>query len=150
MPRKKLIIDTNILLLIIIGSVRDGAFIKSSKRLGAYDRSDYDLINETVRDYEELYITPYIAAEVSNLIDLTGEAKREAQLIAQSLFASFKQIKSMISTDAGVASFLEFGLTDSSLIELSPHYSVLTDDKRVWPKLHEAGCKDVIDYRVNT
>lgn len=41
---KKIIVDTNILLLMIIGAVENGAYIKSSKRLKSFNMKYYLII----------------------------------------------------------------------------------------------------------
>jgi hypothetical protein len=80
---------------------------------------------------DEVAITPYIATEVSNLIDLNGEAKDKAFEIARRLFSEFKQINSEIKTDIQGDTFLFFGLTDNSLIGLVDEYLIFTNDKRL-------------------
>ena len=71
-----LLIDTNLLLVMIIGGIDEGRYIEKSKRLGAFCVEDYDLLWKIVRDHTEVLITPYIATEVSNLIDLDGDARK--------------------------------------------------------------------------
>ncbi|SUA59299.1 Uncharacterised protein [Oligella ureolytica] len=61
--RKGLVIDTNLLLLFIIGFIDDARFIKSSNRLSAYSKEDYKILLEIMSQFQTLYITPYIAAD---------------------------------------------------------------------------------------
>ena len=83
---KNLIIDTNLLLLLVIGAVEGGRHIKNSKRLGAFDLDDYNTVLKIMATYDEIFITPYIATEVSNLIDLNGNPGVLAYKIARELF----------------------------------------------------------------
>lgn len=123
-----LLIDTNLLLVMIIGGVDEGRYIKKSKRLGSFCIEDYDTLWETVKDYEDIFITPYIAAEVSNLIDLKDEARVKAFEIARIIFSKCKQAKTFISDDCKGDTFLKLGLTDNSIVTLSKNVHVLTKD----------------------
>lgn len=51
-------------------------------------------------NHQEVCITPYIAAEVSNLIDLHGYMARLAYETARILFAQFSPIHSDIAADS--------------------------------------------------
>ncbi len=129
--RKKLIIDANLLLLLVIGAVDERAHIKNSKRLNGLTEDHYQDVLTVMGMADEVAITPYIATEVSNLIDLNGEAKDKAFEIARRLFSEFKQINSEIQTDTQGDTFLFFGLTDNSLIGLVDEYLIFTNDKRL-------------------
>ena len=146
MRKKKLIIDTNLFLLLVIGGVQDGRQIKNSKRLKKFNKDDYNKILEIMALHDEYYITPYIATETSNLIDLTGNALTEAFMIARELFSLFKQIDSSITKDCKEDLFLKFGLTDNSLIGLASNYFILTDDHRMLIPLCLAGNENIIAY----
>lgn len=133
MRKKKrgLLIDANLLVLMIIGRVGDGHFIGSSDRLNDYCLEDYDKLWQFVRSYEEIFITPYIAAEVSNLIDLKGRARDEAFEIAKLIFQEFKQMETSIAKDCANLAFIKFGLTDTSIIASSEDIDILTNDHRM-------------------
>lgn len=144
---KRLIIDTNLLLLLVIGAVEEGRHIRNSKRLGAFEVRDYDNIIEIIRSHDEAYITPYIATEVSNLIDLDGHARESANEIAKLLFCeSFKPINVEIAEDCKSPFFSSFGITDSSLIALAKNYKILTCDHRLLTPLFESGPENIIPY----
>ncbi|NLY64991.1 MAG: hypothetical protein GX070_08575 [Alcaligenaceae bacterium] len=143
---RRLIIDTNLLLLLVIGAVEGGRHIHNSKRLGAYDITDYDAVLACMKKYKEVCITPYIAAEVSNLIDLDGHAGVLAYGIARELFSCFKEIDTIINDDCEPDYFLRFGITDSSLIRLAPGFDILTNDKRMLDMLFAASPNTIIPY----
>ncbi len=149
MRKKKLIIDANLLLLIVIGRVQNGIHIKSSNRLDKYNIDDYDKVLEIMARHDELYITPYIAAEISNLIDLTGAALIEAREVIRALSLVIKQIDVSIQEDCESDAFLHFGITDSSLIGLAQSYYILTDDHRMLKPLFAAGPYNIIPYSLN-
>ncbi|QXG80656.1 hypothetical protein [Rhodospirillum rubrum] len=148
MKNKKLIIDTNILLLLVIGSIESGRHIRNSKRLSGFDIKDYRAVVEFIGSFEKIYITPYIATEVSNLIDLNGYAAKLAFGIARSFFLIFEQIESTIVSDSEPEEFLSYGITDSSLVRLSSNYTILTNDKRLLGPLFSAGGENIIPFEM--
>jgi hypothetical protein len=145
---RRLIIDANLLLLLVIGAVEEGRHISNSKRLNAFDRADYDFVLNYMSEYDQVFITPYIATEVSNLIDLNGYARKLAYEIAQVLFSSFQKIDVSVDDDCAPDFFPMFGITDSSLIRLAPHYHVLTNDDRLFPLLFQVSPNTIVPYAV--
>ncbi|MCJ8314891.1 MAG: hypothetical protein HRU38_22265 [Saccharospirillaceae bacterium] len=143
---KNLIIDTNLLLLLVIGAVEEGRHIQNSKRLNAFNLSDYDNVLKIMGEYNAVFITPYIATEVSNLIDLKGYAQILAFKIARTLFSEFKEIDVNLNEDCESDLFLRFGLTDNSLIKLAPDYYILTNDHRMLEPLFESSQNTIIPY----
>jgi hypothetical protein len=142
---KHLIIDTNLLLLLVIGAVEEGRHIRNSKRLKAFTINDYDNVLEIIKNHDAVFITPYIATEVSNLIDLDGDARLLAYQFARILFSEFKKIDIDIDADCNSSFFLEFGITDSSLIRLAPNYFILTCDYRMLGPLNNTS-QNIIPY----
>ncbi|AQR63777.1 hypothetical protein BXU06_00860 [Aquaspirillum sp. LM1] len=148
MAQKKLIIDTNLLLLLVIGAVEGGRHIKNSKRLNKFTLQDYQTVIDVMVNHQEVCITPYIAAEVSNLIDLRGYAARLAYETARILFAQFRQVHSDIATDSAQDTFLAYGLTDSSLVRLAADHTILTDDQRLFGALFSACAENILPFEV--
>lgn len=144
----KLIIDTNLLLLLIIGSIDDGMHIDKSGRLNNYDMGDYDNILKIIKNTKEIYITPYIATEVSNLIDLKGNLKEKAFEICREIFNNFKQVKIDIHSDINENSFIYFGLADASLVKLAPNYNILTADNRLLVELYKSCSENILPYEL--
>ena len=146
--KKKLIIDSNLLLLLVIGAVEGGRHIRNSKRLKKFDIRDYHAVLDVMANYQEVCITPYIAAEVSNLIDLSGYAARLAYETARVLFSQFSQIHSDIASDSAPEVFLAYGITDSSLVRLATSHTILTDDQRLFGALFSACAKNILPFDV--
>ncbi|MFJ2364677.1 hypothetical protein ACIPIN_13445 [Pseudomonas sp. NPDC087697] len=146
MAKGQLIIDTNLLLLLIIGGIEDGRHIKNSNRLNKFNIQDYDNIVAVMEQYDCICITPYIATEVSNLIDLNGYVSDLAYEIARNLFSIFHQVDSDINKDCGTENFLTYGITDNSLIKLAPKYIILTDDTRLLTPLFAANPNNILPY----
>ncbi|OJT30933.1 hypothetical protein BOP96_10135 [Pseudomonas sp. FSL W5-0203] len=141
MSSPRLIIDTNLLLLLVIGAIEEGRHISSSSRLKSYNEEDYQVVVKFMGRFTDVYITPYIATEVSNLIDLNGYARIMAFEAAQLLFSQFQQIDSNISADSAAKLFSTYGLTDTSLIGLVSDYTILTNDGRMSQPLYAAAAK---------
>ncbi|MBJ8732389.1 hypothetical protein I5372_14100 [Citrobacter freundii] len=127
---KSLIIDTNLLLLLVIGQIEGGRHIRNSSRLKKYSLDDFDKILDVMQKADDVFITPYIATEVSNLIDLNGYILDEAMQNASTFFNTFSQISGEVSTDS-LGLFVRYGITDNSLINLVKDYTILTDDLRL-------------------
>lgn len=145
---RRLIIDTNLLLLLVIGAIEEGRHIRNSKRLNAFDKQDYQVVLRCMENFDKVFITPYIATEVSNLIDLRGYARIKAYKMARVLFSQFKKINPVIDDDCAPDYFLNYGITDSSLILLAPNYHVLTDDRRILAALYTANPKTILPYEL--
>ncbi len=143
--KRKLIIDANLLLLLVIGAVEEGRHIGASKRLNGFSLDDYDDVLKMMSGYE-VFITPYIATEVSNLIDLKGHAKSLAYEVARNLFSVLGKIDVDIDADCGSTFFPVFGITDTSLIKLAKEYIILTNDHRMLTALYHANPNNVIPY----
>ncbi len=144
--KKNLIIDTNLLLLLVIGAVEDGQHIKNSKRLKAFNRQDYNNVVQIMANYDDVFITPYIATEVSNLIDVKGYVKELAYIVARELFANFQKIEVDIDKDCQSELFLRFGLTDNSIINLATNFFILTNDHRMLEPLFAQNANNIIPY----
>ncbi|WP_259046843.1 hypothetical protein [Klebsiella sp. BIGb0407] len=140
---KSLIIDTNLLLLLVVGLVEDGRFIQSSKRLTKYTSDCLEKVFFVVEHAETIYITPYIATEVSNLIDLNGYVRKLVMEEVVILFNSVTQIPVQIVDDTKDA-FIDYGLTDNSLITLAKDYTIFTDDLRLADRLHAINHENVL------
>lgn len=142
----RLLIDSNLLLVMIIGAVEDGRHIKNSKRLKSFCIEDYNQLWKIVESYKEVWITPYIATEISNLIDLDGHARSLAFQMAREIFGLFKQVDTSVFDDCKDEFFINFGLTDSSIINLSKDFDILTNDKRMLLPLYSASPDRICPY----
>lgn len=146
---KNLIVDTNLLLLWVIGSIDSGKYLSTSTRLDKFNYRDFDKVNSLIGKYDALYITPYIATEVSNLIDLKGYARTKALEIFKALLLDTVIVADTnLHLDIDGNTFYIYGLTDNSLIKLVKNYYVLTDDNRLCSALFEVNPEYVLPYSV--
>ncbi|WP_336014890.1 hypothetical protein [Acinetobacter pittii] len=146
---KKLIIDANLLLLYVIGLIDNGNYIARSDRLDRYNKEDFDLLIRFLEQFKEIYITPYIATEVSNLIDLKGRVGEQVYDTYRVLLNNvLLQIDSKFKEDSNSQFFSIFGLTDASLAILIKDYLVLTDDEPLCGILYGVNADNVLQFQV--
>ncbi|HDS1724727.1 MULTISPECIES: hypothetical protein [Pseudomonas] len=148
MGKKRLIIDTNLFLLLVIGSVDEGRYIKSSKRLGAYTEKDFQLVLEVMRAHSEVCLTSYIAAEVSNLIDLSDYARERAFEFAGYYFSTFTQVDTVLKVDCLHRDFKGYGITDCSLVSLASDFMILTNDQRMLGALYAVAPDNILPFEL--
>ena len=132
-PKAGLLIDTNLLVLLAVGSVNRNR-IENFKRTRQYTKSDYDLLVRIVGK-RALYTVAHVMAEVSNLTDLKGgERLRARQVLAETLvILQEPHVPSILA--AGSSPYESLGLTDSAITQVAREHlcTVLTDD---WDLYH--------------
>ncbi|GGA20556.1 hypothetical protein [Okeania sp. KiyG1] len=73
------IVDTNILLLLFVGSVNKDR-ISKFKRTEQFLPKDYDLLVEILSFFSKIVVTPNILTEVNSLINQLSEPERSKSL----------------------------------------------------------------------
>jgi hypothetical protein len=128
---KGLLVDTNVLLLLLIGSL-DSKLIGNFKITAnqGFDEADFNLLRAFVGKFQKIVTTPHILTEVSNHADkIKGDAHKKifgrfVSLIEQ-LDEHTETTKALVKSDA----FVRFGLTDTAISSLaSKNFLVLTVD----------------------
>lgn len=126
---RRIILDSNLLLLLIIGEA-DRGLIGSHKRLRQYDDGAFDLLTEVVRNATHLFLTPNVLTEVSNLacqgVSATSKSRIRDTLAAFSRLAEEIYIPSRRAVGNGA--YLRLGLTDAVLLEVGHGSMLWTDD----------------------
>ncbi|MGR7374773.1 hypothetical protein ACU6Y6_08565 [Klebsiella aerogenes] len=125
------LIDTNLLLLFVIGSVDHGNFISTSKRLGDFTFDDYKTLISYIASFQNFATTPYILTEVSNLIDLYDNAADEAYKTLQSISQVAEIIDVIPKDDTQHAHFLQYGITDVNILYIALTRPIVTNDLRL-------------------
>ncbi len=138
--RERLFVDTNILLLLVVGSY-DRSLISRFKRTLMYTQEDYDLAAAFVGLFEHLVTTSSVLTEVSNLAGQLGSAAREQCFAFFARFIELLQEQHIPSVMlAGLSEFPRFGLTDSGVLQLARgEMIVLTDDLRLAHHMEQHG-----------
>lgn len=141
-----LLIDTNILLLVIIG-LCDRKLIGSFKRVIQYADKDYEVVTQLANNFNFLVTTPYILTETSNLaFQLPNCYHDNLSAVMQKLL--HKSVERYIPSVEIVEdrSFTKYGITDAGISVISQgNYLVLTDDFKLAGFLKKK-TQDVINF----
>lgn len=128
---KGILIDTNLLLLLLVGGTPS---IKNFKRTSTYTASDYELLVRLIDQFEKIIATPHILAEVSNLTNgLYGSQLNDFyETLKSSLTSIILEIHKPAIEIADNFSLSPYGLADVGIMAVAKNnYLVLTDDLRV-------------------
>ena len=135
-------IDTNLLLILIVGHVSI-PHIKKHKRLRGYGPQDYDLLVNVLEKFQDLRVVTHAMAEVSNLLVYGVHEPLRSRFLAALKVLVESGIEHHIPSDAaaGHPDFLRVGLTDAAWLEsLDSETFLLTDDALL---LHAALSRDL-------
>jgi rRNA-processing protein FCF1 len=135
-----LLIDTNLLVLFIVGSVNLNR-IENFKRTRKYSKADYVLLLRVIDKFEPLYTLAHVMAEVSNLSDLTGRERIQARQTLKSLLAILQEPVMPSLQAAQSNSYNSHGLVDAAIASLASDNkcTVLTDDLDLYLALNHEG-----------
>lgn len=142
--RDALFIDTNLLLLLIVGWL-DVEQVERFRRTRAYTRDDFALLNTFVAGFARFLTTPNVMTEVSNLAgQLSEPLRREAWLTLGRLTGRFEERVRASKEIVGDPAFPILGLTDTSVILAADSgVTVLTDDLHLYVRLSSAGVEAI-------
>lgn len=149
--QKGILIDANILLLWLVGSVNRQR-ISQFNRTEKFEPRDYDLLVRFLGFFSKIITTPNILTEVNSLTSKIKEPERSecfaklAEALSTEALIKLDEyyIESFILTR--IDGFNRFGLTDYSILELAHNrYLVLTDDYRLAGHLQTFNI-DVINF----
>jgi len=138
------LVDTNILLLYIVGLVNKQR-ISRFKRTKQFTPEDYDLLARILNSFQTVVTTPNILTEVNSLANQLGEPERSRclELFGQAI-AKLQEIHQPSQQLALLPEFQKFGLTDCGILNVAQgSYLVLTDDLRLTATLQRKGIDTV-------
>ncbi|MEM9136987.1 MAG: PIN domain-containing protein [Cyanobacteria bacterium P01_F01_bin.42] len=141
-----IIVDTNILLLYVVG-VTNRQRIQKFKRTCQFLPEDFDLLKQILAYFKMVITTPSILTEVNSLANQLGEPERSRCLSRLKVLMSRLEEKYQRSaTIAEDQYFQRFGLTDCGILSLAnARYLVLTDDLRLTNHLNSYGI-DAVNF----
>ena len=114
MPR--LVLDTNVLLPFIIGTV-DPDLLGSAKRLKEYCPDDYEIITTYIGLFQDVILLPNIVTETSNFLgQLTGERRKRSMSLLADLAASSRETYVESAVAFRQPECLELGVTDAAIL----------------------------------
>jgi len=146
--RKGLLVDTNVLLLLLVGSV-DPSLVESFKITAnqGFAEADFELLRAFIRTFQKVVTTPHILTEVSNQAGkLKGESHQKVFLGLVSLIERLEEHSETTQSLAKSEAFLKFGLTDTAISQLAEKgYLVLTVDYPLVGHLEKRGV-DAVNF----
>jgi predicted nucleic acid-binding protein len=128
-----LLLDTNLLVLFIVGSTNK-AYIARHKRLKAFTADDFNLLLDLVNQAEKVMLTPNTLTETSNLIRYIEEPAKTEILDKFSQLVQTNEEVYLKSRDAlKHLSYRPLGLADAVLLNLSEgHNTLATTDLNLY------------------
>lgn len=127
--RSGVFIDSNLLVLFIVGSV-DRELIAKHRRLREYTVEDYDFLVELLSPANQVFVTPNTLTETSNLLGQHADPERSRFFDTLRFLIQESQEVIVSSSDASRNdAFGRLGLTDAALLEtISAERQLLTVD----------------------
>lgn len=143
-----MLIDTNLLLLLLIGSLNPSLIRKEKITANqGFDEGDFNQLRDFAVTFQRLVTTPHILTEVSNHTDKIKDAnhgKFFQQFI--SLIGKLDEYSEASKLLAKTETFARFGLTDTAISHLANEsILVLTIDFPLAGYLHKKGV-NVINF----
>lgn len=130
---KRILIDTNLLILLVVGGT-DTALIVKHKRTRSFEPDDYVLLVSMLSSFDKIVVTPHILAETSNLIAQTDEVTRDR---LRRTFANLIPLQDEVHHPASNTilhqAFLRLGLADCAILDLvDDDLSLITTDLDIY------------------
>jgi rRNA-processing protein FCF1 len=120
---KGILVDTNLLLLFIVGSL-DPGLIPRISRTASYSVQDFQIVAKVIDFFDTKVTTPHVLTEVSNLIDRI-EVQRTLRSFVSIVVEKFVESSKIVTHNM----FEKFGLADTAILDVSKdNYLVLTND----------------------
>jgi hypothetical protein len=121
---KSIIIDTNVLVLLVVGSTRK-SLIEKHTALADYPQESYDLLIELLGGYDQWLVTPGILSEASGLLNKDSRTRKVTPPVFQALLRAMPNPDSCLqehhvssATAADQPEFCWFGVVDSGILVL--------------------------------
>jgi len=148
---KTVLIDTNLLVLLIIGSLDISCLGK--KRVEKYDPESFEILTKLLLEYQRYVSIPNVLSETSNLLNA---GKREFVKGATACLAAYcenlDEIYEVSLPVMETKGYEDFGLTDAAIIKVSRRgdfglqgITILTDDAPLFGCLSNVGSQ-VINF----
>jgi hypothetical protein len=120
-----LVIDTNLLVLFIVGTTNRN-LVTRHRRLKAFSPDDFDLLLRLVASSRQVFVTPNTLTETSNLLGYLDEpARTQVFETFRALIQSTSEEYLESRTACSAKEFLRLGITDSVLLEITGKSRVL-------------------------
>jgi hypothetical protein len=138
-----LLIDTNLLMLLVVGSTRR-ELIGRHKRVREFTLGDYDLLVQIISVAPHVLVTPNTLTETSNLLAQIEEpARGEIRAKFREIIEATEESYITSKTATTNSEYLRLGLTDAALLQLCPGAELLTTDLQLYLAALDRGAKAV-------
>lgn len=143
--RNGLLLDSNLFVLLLIGSTNESRIAKFD-RTHNYSIDDFRLLKTFTTQFDRVVTTPHVLAEVSNLANINEPELHRLRTNFRRIIQSTEEFYAASREIALDAMFPKFGLTDAAIgyAAASP-VLVLTDDFPLYHYLTTKG-HDAINF----
>ncbi|MEM7681012.1 MAG: hypothetical protein AAF288_03560 [Planctomycetota bacterium] len=144
---KGVLVDTNILLLCIVGLHQQSAIARHKRLREDYSIDDFQVLHRFLHGFRTIATTPHILAECSNWLSQIGDPLRSriVKSFASQIpgYAEHDRPASKVAIDR---EFPRYGVTDTAIAQTEPgSLLVLTDDFGLLQLLVSRGV-DVVNF----
>ncbi len=142
--KRSLLLDSNLLVVLVIGK-SDEAFL-GSKPIQHFELSDYERLRHFIGAFNSIVTTPYILAEVSNLLNKSQAGELCRRTLA-GMISAIDEVHAAATELADDPNFARFGIADVSIIHAANDDTlVLTNDEPLLGLLTKSNVS-VLRYR---
>jgi len=133
---KGVFVDTNLLVLVIVGSVNPER-ISNFKRTAGYSAVDWELIMGIWTQIPRLFTVPHVLAEVSALTDLKGPELDLARSVLEKTIGLLEEVPVASADACSSPLYRRLGLTDAAVAVAARQLgcSVITNDAALYSAL---------------
>jgi hypothetical protein len=143
--RRGLLVDTNVLLLFLLGSLDRKLIQHKIVSNQGFDEADFDSLVAFVSRFQKLITTPHILTEVSNHAEkLKGEDRQRIFPKLVSLIEAMDEHSEPSKQISRSDAFVRFGLTDAAISAIAKkQFLVLTVDFALTGYLRKQGIEAI-------
>lgn len=134
------LVDSNLLFVHVVGCT-SREHVGRARRTEQYSVADFDLLQSTLAEFDEILVTPHVLAETSNLLGYLAEPLlSKARHTFAAILLPWQERFTPGSKLTGTPVYLRLGLTDSALFSTaSASTTLLTDDLPLFIEVRRAG-----------
>lgn len=126
--QKGLLVDTNIILLYLVGSY-DPSMIREFKRTSGFTEDDFERVWKFIKYFDLIITTPHVLTEVSDFIDNRQYLQSVLKAYIENAEEIFLESLELLKKET----FLKFGLADTSVtFTAKDNYLIFTDDNPLY------------------
>ncbi len=148
MIRKGLYIDSSLLVLLIVGRVRQD-LISKHRRLREFSVEDYQCLIDTIDQVAQVFVTPNTLTETSNLLAHHKEPERSRFFdMLENLIEKTKEVMVASIKASKIQEFRRLGLTDAVfLMVATAETPLITTDFKLYHSVSTKNPNAVINFR---